>query len=625
MAVAVPSANASRERVVAWLVVAATAAALTLAFAAPYGTLNQATYLLDPLHRAMPELFRRDWLVHATPAEQPVFGWLAHWLYVLDPEGSTAMIAANAAVTFATYLALYWLITAVCRGGRGVAVFVIVASFTTVTMGRAMGGSYLLAGYLQPSSPATLGWIAAMAALVRGRYALCGAVLAVAGALHINFLVLGIGLFTLGALARRDVDRRALALLLAPQLLVLAGFLPSLLAAAGPSDEALAVLTRFHAPGHYLGSRVIVWAPALLAWQLAAFAALPLVDGAAREARALWRFSLVSCVIAVGGGLVICIPALERLTQVFWSRVAPFGQLGCHVLITAALVGRFATTRFSASSAVAYAGPSGPGRTTADGGASTEGGASIESGAPTESETSRGASEESGDSAQSGSPAEGRSLADGAPSAHAAPLRSVARRAWAGAAIAMALVLDGHFAKLPVLSTVVSIVIVAAALAVPARLARPAGAALAAIALGVALWASPRGEGLTTVPAGSDGEVALVRWARTSTPTDALFFTPPRLGRFRLLARRAIVADTKSPPLRPDALVAWYHRLCATVERSEAPTHEAIEQAWNALSPSQLERIARAFGADYIVTAPWAELSGERVYGNDEYAVYRIR
>jgi hypothetical protein len=548
MAVAVPSTDAGRGRVVAWLVVAATAAVLTLAFAAPYGTLNQATYLLDPLHRAMPELFRRDWLVNATGPEQPVFGWLAHWLYVVDPEGPTAMLAANAAVTFATYLALYWLVTAVCRGARGVVVFAIVASVTTVTMGRAMGGSYLLTGYLQPSSLATLGWIAAMAALVRGRYAVCGVVLAAAGALHINFLVLGIGLFTLAALARRDVGRRSLAVLVAPQLLVLAVFLPRLLAAAGPSDEAIAILTRFHAPGHYLGSRVLVWAPALIAWQLAAWAALPLIDGHAREARALWRFSLVSCAVAVGGGLVICIPALERLTQVYWSRVAPFGQLGCHVLIASALV-----TRFSTAS------------------------------------------------------------------------RSIGQRAWAGAAIAVVLVLDGHYAKLPVLATAISIVVVAAALAAPARLARATGAALAVIALAAALWASPRGEGLTTVPAGSDGEIALVRWARTSTPSDALFFTPPRLGRFRLLARRAVVADTKSPPLRPDALVAWYHRLCAAVERSDAPTHEVIEQAWNALPPIQLERIARAFGAEYVVVAPWTQLSGERVYANDEYAVYRMR
>src|SRR4029079_12322825 len=113
----------------------------------------------------------------------------------------------------------------------------------------------------------------------------------------------GIGLFTLGALARRDVSRRAFVELLAPQLVVLALFLPGLLAAASPSAEALTVLTRFHAPGHYLGTRVIVWSPALVAWQLCALAALPMLDRTSREVRALWRLSLASCAVAVAGGL----------------------------------------------------------------------------------------------------------------------------------------------------------------------------------------------------------------------------------------------------------------------------------------------------------------------------------
>ncbi|HEY5952573.1 MAG TPA: hypothetical protein VIV40_44040, partial [Kofleriaceae bacterium] len=67
---------------------------LALAFAAPYATQNQATYLLDPMARAMPELFRRDWFVTDTPPYLPVFGWLAQWLYVIDPAGPVAVIAA---------------------------------------------------------------------------------------------------------------------------------------------------------------------------------------------------------------------------------------------------------------------------------------------------------------------------------------------------------------------------------------------------------------------------------------------------------------------------------------------------------------------------------------------------
>jgi hypothetical protein len=164
---------------------------------------------------------------------------------------------------------------------------------------------------------------------------------------------------------------------------------------------------------------------------------------------------------------------------------------------------------------------------------------------------------------------------------------------------------------------------VTAVLASPPGLARHAGTGLAAVALAVALWASPRGAGMTTVPEGSAGELALERWARTSTPTDALFAAPPDLARFRLLARRAVIADTKSPPLQPALLVSWYRRLSAMVERTDVPTHEAVEQLWHRLAPDQLLRVARVFGADYIIVTPSTQLRGEPVYANAEFAVYR--
>src|SRR5205823_4742887 len=137
-------------------------------------------------------------------------------------------------------------------------------------------------------------------------------------------------------------------------------------------------------------------------------------------------------------------------------------------------------------------------------------------------------------------------------------------------------------------------------------------------ALAAALWASPRGAGMTTVPDGSPGELALERWARDSTPTDALFSAPPDLARFRLLARRAVVVDTKSVPLQPALMVPWYRRLCAIVERADVPTHEAVEQLWYQLAPDQLIRVARRFGADYIIVAPSTHLPGEPVYANAE-------
>ena len=46
----------SHRAVIATAVVA-TAVALTLAYGVPYGSGNQVTYLVEPLHRAHPELF----------------------------------------------------------------------------------------------------------------------------------------------------------------------------------------------------------------------------------------------------------------------------------------------------------------------------------------------------------------------------------------------------------------------------------------------------------------------------------------------------------------------------------------------------------------------------------------
>ena len=527
--------------------VVGTAVLLTLAFAIPYGSLNQATYLLDPLHRAMPELYHRDWFVSETPPYLPLFGFVAEWLFAIDPEGPAAVMAAHIAVTLATYLALYRVVQAVFDDWR---VFVIVACFVTVTMGRTLGGNYLVAGYLQPASLATVGWVFAMAYFARARYLACGIALAIAGAFHANFLVLGIGLFTLSLIARRDAKLVDHVKLLAPQLLVLVWFLPQLAGAAGPSALAVRILVEFHAPGHYAGSRLVVGIPALLVWQLAAFAALYLDDRVSPEMRALWRFSLVTFAVSAITSLVVMVPALESLTQVRWTRIAPFGQLAAQVVVVAALV-RHAVDPKSLSSL---------------------------------------------------------------------------RRVLIGLAIVVAVVETCHFVHAPLVAMVVAgacIVALLAPVRVP-RVARWASFAIPAIAFVAALWGSPRGEGLTTATAGGDTELELARWAREHTDVDALFLVQPGAYRFRLLARRAVVVDTKSPPLEPDLLVEWYRRLCAMVEVGDDKTHEAIEARYDQLTPAQLDRVAREFSADYVVVSPSVALSGVVAYENSGFKVYRV-
>ena len=534
----------------AWLAGGAFALVLTLAYIDRYGTLNQATYLLDPLRRAMPELYRHDWFVSGTPPYLPTFGWVTAWLFRIDPDGPMAVLAAHVVVTMATYAAICAVIRAVSSDPR---VCAIVPAVSALTLGRTLGGNYLLAGYLQPASIATLGWVIAMAALVRGRFLVCGIALALAGWMHVNYLVLGIGLFTLVALWRRGVRLGELVRLLAPQLVVLAWFLPDLLSAAGPSAQAVRILVEFHAPGHYAAGRLAAHLPELALWQLAAWAALPLLD-ARGELRMLWRFSQIVLAICAATTLIVWIPALSSLTQVRWSRIAPFGQLACQVIVVAALLGAAAAQ------------------------------------------------------------------ATGAPG-----LSAVRRLAIAAATVLAVLATCRflHVSPAPTIVLAASVLAVSGAALWQVRFARSVATAFTAGIVAATLWASPRGEGLTTQTAGSPGERALASWAQRETAPDAVFLTPPSMSRFRLLARRAIVVDTKSPPLRPDALVQWYRRLCAVVQVSDAPTHEWVEARWDQLTPGQRETVARSFGADYIVVGAGVAMPGTPVYANDEYAVYR--
>jgi hypothetical protein len=93
----------------------------------------------------------------------------------------------------------------------------------------------------------------------------------------------------------------------------------------------------------------------------------------------------------------------------------------------------------------------------------------------------------------------------------------------------------------------------------------------------------------------------LFAWAREHTDVDAVFMIPPGLGSFRLLARRAVVGDTWSPPLVPDELDAWYHRLCAIVDLRDAVDHGQVERQWKRMRGPRLLEIARRFGATYLV------------------------
>ena len=555
------------RRLLAGAIVVAVAFTLALAYGTGYGSRNQLTYLVEPLHRANPALYARDWLVGTTTMYHPVFAWLVTPLYALDPRGARAFGLAQLAVMTATWLVIDRMLGALVPRGR-LPMFLLLAGLLALGGGRAIAGSYLFAGYLQPSSLASLGWLVALLAWLRDRPLVAGVVLALGGALHVNFLVLGIGWMTavelstwrLGSSRPSGPSRlnrlRRLAAVVGPSLVVLAGFAPTLIGHAGGEHaaESLRILVKFSAPGHYDPARVSRWLVPLIAWLVVAWAVLPAVrEAAGAVADRLWRLAAVGTAIVVGAIVVARLPGCLGVTRLFAPRIAPFAQLASQLLVIAA--------------ALAPAG------------------AAL---------------------------ARGRALVV----------------IGAAVLIAAAVRLDGgHYQYAGALALVAG-----------AGIARSLGRRRIAIAIAVAtcvIALAAEREALLDPPVfwpecGGTG-CALAHWAETSTPVDAVFLTPPGLGWFRLIARRAIVVDTKSPPLYPDELVGWYGRLCAVVGVADAPTHEWVEARWATLTAVQLTAAAQRFGADYVVldkhesASRLAKSVAPMVYEDSDRIVYRVR
>ncbi len=552
-------APTATDRAITGAVVAAVAIGLALAYATGYGANNQLTYLVEPLRRANPALFTRDWLVGTTTMYHPVFAWLVTPLYALDPRGATAFGVAQLVVMTATWLMIDRLLATVLPRAR-IPAFLLIAGLLALGGGRALAGSYLFAGYLQPSSLASLAWLGAMLAWVRDRPLATGLALAVAGAVHVNFLVLGIGLFAAVELSAGRFALRRLAVMLGPSLAVLAWFAPALLTGSGASDAdaALRVLVEFSAPGHYKPGRVSRWLPPLVAWLAVAWAVRPLVRGnVGAVADRWWRFAAVGTAITVAAIAVAMVPPWLGVTRLFVPRIAPFAQLASQLLVVAAIVAPRATP------------------------------ATV--------------------------------------SATWSSRRTLAVVLGAAVLIVEAVRLDGG--PLTYAATL--------GLVAVAGLARSIGQRRVAIAVAIATcaFAFVRQRDVLRDPAVrwpecSGAGCTLARWAERETAVDAVFLIPPDLGWFRLFARRAIVVDTKSPPLYPDELVAWYRRLCDVVGVADAATHQQVEARWRTLDAAQLLAAARRFAADYVVLdtrESAARLTAPVAYEDSERVVYRVR
>ena len=120
---------------------------------------------------------------------------------------------------------------------------------------------------------------------------------------------------------------------------------------------------------------------------------------------------------------------------------------------------------------------------------------------------------------------------------------------------------------------------------------------------------------------------ALYGWARENTSVDAQFLVPPDLMRFRLVARRAIYVDFKSPPLDPDGLVEWHRRLCQLTEAPPTAKVPRHRENWAHTTGDELFDRAKVLKMDFLVLDRSPEhdrISQAAIFRNEAFAVFAV-
>ncbi len=123
-------------------------------------------------------------------------------------------------------------------------------------------------------------------------------------------------------------------------------------------------------------------------------------------------------------------------------------------------------------------------------------------------------------------------------------------------------------------------------------------------------------------------DIEIAKYARDNIHEDAVFITPPWLGIFRLIARRAIVVDYKAFPLSVDwAMVEWKERLSdcyGEVKGVGFAAGDEMDKQYRKITKDRLMFIAKKYGATYAVLYKETSVEFPVIFENNVYKIVEI-
>jgi len=121
-------------------------------------------------------------------------------------------------------------------------------------------------------------------------------------------------------------------------------------------------------------------------------------------------------------------------------------------------------------------------------------------------------------------------------------------------------------------------------------------------------------------------EKQLYSWVKSS-PENSIFVTSLELDSFRILGERAVVVDWRSTPVDPDGLIEWYKRVEDVSGVNEFKNLEDAQNGYLTMDAARLENLKDLYSADYAVlfnNQNISLLNFKTVYKNEKYAVLAI-